>query len=141
MLASVQVVELPARRFAVRRHDGPEATVEDTRRPMYQHLIMHELVGGPPVLRFTDAGEVDVLVGTTEGFQGDDEVSVEKVPAGWFAVAHFEGAPEDLPAARRALEDWCDDQGHPREGALLQVHLMDAIEGVTEQELQVPIGA
>ncbi len=140
----VEVRELPARRFAVRRHAGPEADVDATRRPLYQHLILNELVGGPPVLRFPgqqdSAGSaLDVLVGTVGGFDGDDEVTVEKVPAGWFAVVHFEGPEDALPEARQTLRAWAADRGHDADRPMYQVHLMDPIDGEAEQELQYPL--
>ncbi len=134
----VEIKEFPKRRFAVRRHEGDEGSVDETRRPLYQHLIMHELVGGPPVLRFDEDG-IDVMVGTTEGFHGDDVVQVEVVPPGWFAVHDYEGPPEELEAMRARFLTWCGQNGHDVTGPLLQVHMMDVIEGVTEQQFQVPI--
>ncbi|MGB0653131.1 MAG: GyrI-like domain-containing protein [Thermoplasmatota archaeon] len=135
--------ELPERRFAVRRHVGPFATIEETRRPLYQHLIMHELVGGPPVVRWLDEPEgervLDVLVGATCGFDGDDVVRVEIQPEGLFAVAHYEGPPSGLPAARDELSAWVAAEGLEPTGPLLQVHLMDEIDGEIEQELQLPV--
>lgn len=147
----VEVRELPARRFAVRRHDGTVADVDATRRPLYQHLILNELVGGPPVLRFPadhdaegpgkgdDGTGLDVLVGTVGGFDGDGEVTVETVPAGWFAVLHYEGPEDTLPDARRALRAWAAEQGHAPDRPVYQVHLMDPIDGEAEQELQYPL--
>ena len=133
-----RIQELPERRFAVRRHDGDVATVDETRRPLYQHMITHELVGGPPVLRF-DEDNIDVLVGATCGFDGDDEVTIEVLPAAKYAVEDFEGPPGDLPAARQALLDWVAAEGLTPAGPVLQVHLMDEIDGETEQELQVAL--
>ncbi len=135
-----RIVELPERRFAVRSHDGSIETIENTRRPLYQHMIMHELVGGPPVLRFTDAG-IDVLVGTTCGFDGDENVRVEVIPAGWYAVVDYEGPEEGLPEAHEGLRAWVTQQNHQPAGPLLQVHLMDPIDGDTEQQLQLPVDA
>lgn len=136
----VTVQELPARRFAVRRHHGDESQVDETRRPLYQHLILHELVGGPPVQRFPASDDtIDVLVGTVGGFDGDDQVTVEVVPAGWFATVHFEGPEDDLPAARASLRDWARLQGHDPGRPVYQVHLMDPIDEEAEQELQYPL--
>lgn len=133
-----RVEELPARRFAARRHDGDLDDIETTRRPLYQHLIMHEYVGGPPVVRFRDEG-LDVLVGAAGGFQGDDVADLVVVPQGWFAVMDYEGPPAGLAQARDDLRRWAVQHGHRPAGDLLQVHLMDTIEGVTQQQLQLPI--
>lgn len=133
-----RVETLPERRFAVRLHDGGIETIEETRRPLYQHMIMDELVGGPPVLRF-EGDRIDVLVGATCGFDGDDVVTVEILPEARYAVADFEGPEDDLPAARAALLEWVASNGHTAAGPVLQVHLMDAIDGETEQEIQVPL--
>lgn len=136
----LRIEELPARRFAVARHEGPIETIQETRRPLYQHLIMHELVGGPPVLRFPDDGDhVEVLVGTTEGFQGDAVCDVEVVPPGWYAVMDYEGPETGLPAAHERLRAWVQERGHTVRGPMLQVHLMDPIDGDTEQQLQLPV--
>lgn len=138
-----QVRRLPERRFAVRSHRGDASSVEDTRRPMYQHMIMHELVGGPPVLRFLARSEgdhaLDVLVGATCGFDGDDEVRVEVLPEGDYAVLDYEGPEDGLPSARERLLEWVEAQGLRATGDVLQVHLMDTIDGVAEQELQVAV--
>jgi DNA gyrase inhibitor GyrI len=137
----VRVEELPMRRFAARRHDGELDDVEATRRPLYQHLIMHEFVGGPPVLRFRDDGAVDVLVGAAGGFRGDEVAGLVVVPQGWFAVMDYDGPPRGLARARQHLRAWAVENGHTPAGHLLQVHLMDEIEGETQQQLQLPIEA
>lgn len=129
---------LPERRFAVRRHDGDLDTIESTRRPLYQHMIMHELVGGPPVLRF-DGDAIDVLVGSTCGFDGNAEVGVEVLPPGPYAVLDYEGPEAGLETAKQELQDWMAAQGHEAAGPLLQIHLMDPIDGDIEQQLQVPL--
>lgn len=138
----IRVEHFPERRFALKRHNGAVASVEETRKPLYQHMIMGELVGGPPVLRFDMDdldGErgVDVLVGATCGFDGDDEVTVELFPDADYAVMDFEGPARDLPAARRALIDWAKQQGRDLGERVLQVHMMDEIDGETEQQLQI----
>lgn len=135
----IRVEELPERRFACRRHDGDIQDIELTRRPLYQHLIMHELVGGPPVLRFHDEGAVDVLVGTAGGFRGDDVADLLVVPQGWFALLDYEGTAEGLVAARGRLRAWAHENGHTVTGPLLQVHMMDEIDGEVEQQLQLPV--
>ncbi len=138
--AATRIQHLPERRFAVRAHGGTMESIEETRRPLYQHMIMHELVGGPPVLRFgADDGGIDVLVGATCGFDGDTEVAVEVLPAGWHAIHDYEGPAEGLPAAREALFAWAAKEGHQVTGPLLQVHMMDPIDGDVEQQLQLPI--
>lgn len=134
-----RVETLPERRFAVAHHAGPPETVEKTRRPLYQHLILHELVGGPPVLRFRDDATVDVLVGTVGGFRGDGVATVEVVPGGRYAVEEYAGPLDGLPAARQDLLDWCRSKGITPAGPLLQVHLMDEIDGETEQRIEIPL--
>ncbi len=138
MMIELQIRDLEARRCAVARHQGGFATLDETRRPMYQHMIMHELVGGASMLRFAEDhsdGEMDVLIGATCGFDGDNVVTVEEVPAGRYATWHFEGRESALPTARQDFLDAVADL-HPV-GRLYQVHLMDAIDGETEQEFQI----
>ncbi len=137
----IRFEDLPERRVAVRRHDDGPDTIESTRRPMYQHMIMHELVGGPSVLRFRGDDAIDVLIGATCGFEGDDELRVEILPAGRYAVADFEGPVDTLAPARRAFLHavTTHPDGTVPQGDVLQVHLMDEYEGETEQQFQVMV--
>ncbi|MCA1811580.1 MAG: GyrI-like domain-containing protein [Halobacteriales archaeon] len=134
---------LRERWVCVVEHHGPEATVDATRRPLYRHMIIHELVGGPSILRFLDRphGEriVDALVVTHAGFDGDGMCRIERVPPGPYAVLDYEGPQEGLPAARERLLAWAQAHGGAA-GPLLQVHLMDPMDGLVEQQLQVPLG-
>lgn len=136
-------MELPERPVAVVRHPGPVETIDETRRPLYRHMILHELVGGPSIIRFTDpsapAAGVDALVLTHLGFDGDDVCRVEHLPAGRYAILDYEGSPAGLPAARARLLSWIGEQARHQAGPLLQVHLMDAIDGIVEEQLQVPL--
>ncbi|MHB8634592.1 MAG: GyrI-like domain-containing protein [Thermoplasmatota archaeon] len=141
-LQDPHIERLAERHVAVVRHEGSPDTVDTTRRPLYQHMIIHELVGGPGILRFVDEPRnrfVDALVTTHPGFEGDEVCKMEVLPAGRYAVAGYEGPTEGLPAARRELLAWANSRGERPAGPPLQVHLMDAIEGITEQELQVPL--
>ncbi|MGB1586561.1 MAG: hypothetical protein ACPHID_05915 [Thermoplasmatota archaeon] len=127
----------------MRRHAGGLATVDETRRPMYQHMISNELVGGASMVRFDgaydDGADVDVLIGATCGFDGDDVVTVDELPEGDYAVQDYEGPEAGVEAARLAFLDAVRAAGHEPLGRLVQVHLMDAIEGETEQQFQVRI--
>jgi effector-binding domain-containing protein len=138
-----RIVELPERPVAVVRHPGPVETIDETRRPLYRHMILHELVGGPSIIRFTDPAApdagVDALVLTHLGFEGDEVCRVEHLPAGRYAVLDYEGPPVGLPAARLRLLSWIQDQALRPAGPLLQVHLMDPIDGIVEEQLQVPL--
>ncbi|MCA1819645.1 MAG: GyrI-like domain-containing protein [Thermoplasmatota archaeon] len=140
----VRIERLPERTVAVVPHAGPVERIDDTRRPLYRHMIMHELVGGPSIVRFLDRpqGEhaVDALVTTHFGFEGDHVVTVEQLPAGRYAILHYEGPPEGLAAARAGLRDWMQRHGHHAAGPLLQVHHMDPVEGILEEQLQVLLG-
>lgn len=140
----VRVEHLPERRFCVRRHIGPPASVDNTRRAMYQHMISHELVGGPSALRHVEDGHrteplhsLDVLIGATCNFEGDDVVRVEVLPEGPHAVLEYEGPEEGVAEAIGCLRRWVADSGRRAAGPVLQVHIMDAVDGVLEQELQV----
>jgi hypothetical protein len=128
---------LRERHVCVVPHVGSLADVDRTRRPLYRHMVINELVGGPSILRFWPDGRLDALVQTHAGFDGDEACSVERLDAGRFAVADYEGPEEGLPAAREAILAWARRHGTP--GPLLQVHLMDAMDGITEQQLQVPL--
>lgn len=139
----VRVAELKERWVCVVAHHGDPATIDTTRRPLYRHMILQELVGGPSILRWleTPVGDrvVDALVQTHIGFDGDEVCSVERIPAGRFAILDFEGRDEELASAREALRDFARRNHLQPAGPLLQVHLMDAIDGVTEQQLQLPV--
>lgn len=132
----MNVEHFEERRVCVARHDGPMETVDETRRPMYQHMISNELVGGASMLRFDGEG-MDVLIGATCDFNGDDNVSVELLPAGNYACEHYEGPADGIPGARDAFLDNVRAAGHEPVGRILQVHLMDEIDGELEQEFQV----
>ena len=138
-----RILRLPERHVAVVRHEGPPETVDATRRPLYQHMIIHELVGGPSILRWIDPPvgnrHVDALVTTHPGFEGDAVCRMEILPAGEYAVLDYEGPMKGLADARRKLQHWIQGQGRRAAGPLLQVHHMDEMEGVTEQQLQVPL--
>ena len=140
----VRIEHLPERTVAVVAHKGPVERIDDTRRPLYRHMIIHELVGGPSIIRFLDHPngdrEIDALVTTHVGFEGDDVVTVEHLPAGRYAVLHYEGPQPGLAAARDRLRAWVKSNGHRAAGPLLQVHHMDAIEGIVEEQLQVYLG-
>jgi hypothetical protein len=137
-----RVETLRERWVCVVEHAGPLATVDQTRRPLYRHMILHELVGGPSILRFLDppcaSRAVDALVVTHAGFDGDEACRVERLSPGRYALLDYEGPEEGLPAARAHLLAWAQRHGGAA-GPLLQVHLMDALDGVTEQQLQVPL--
>ncbi len=145
MSDDVRIEELPERRVAVVQHHGPLETVDDTRRPLYQHLILQELIGGPSAIRFPhgphveEGHRIDLLVGTPSHFEGDEVANVEVLDAGWYAVLDYEGPVGGLAAARQELLDWIEREGYRPIGALLQVHLMDEIDGEIEQQLQVPV--
>jgi effector-binding domain-containing protein len=135
--------ELRERHVAVVTHDGPLETIDETRRPLYRHMILHELVGGPSIVRFPvgarASGPVDALVMTHAGFDGDDLARVETLPAGTYAVLDYEGPPSGLAAAREGLLAWVRAEGHAALGPLLQVHHMDPVDGIIEEQLQVPV--
>jgi effector-binding domain-containing protein len=138
-----RVVILKERPVAVVRHLGPVETIDETRRPLYRHMVMNELVGGPSIIRFLDPPrgdhQVDALVLTHVGFDGDEVCRIEVLPAGRYAVLDYEGHPEGLTAARARLLDWLRRKKLPAAGPVLQVHLMDPIDGIVEEELQVPL--
>ncbi len=132
---------LPERRFAVRPHPGTEEDVDATRRPVYQHMILHELVAGPSVLRFRSDG-IDVMVGCAAGFMGMEDLSLEVIPAGRFAVMDYEGPANQIADARGQLMDWVATQGAEPTGPMLQVHMMDPMDdGMVEQQLQIPVAS
>jgi effector-binding domain-containing protein len=144
MAATVQeprLVQLPERVVAVVEHVGPVGEIDRTRRPLYRHMILHELVGGPSIIRFLDppvgGREVDALVTTHVGFDGDEVCRVEHLPTGRHAVLDYEGDPDGLPKARAHLKDWLRRKGLRAAGPVLQVHLMDPIDGIVEEEVQV----
>lgn len=136
-------MELKERPVAVVEHRGPVETIDDTRRPLYRHMVINELVGGPSIIRFLDAPagdrQVDALVLTHVGFEGDAVCRIEHLPAGRYAVLDYEGHPEGLAKARARLADWVRRKGLRPAGPVLQVHLMDPIDGIVEEQLQVPL--
>jgi effector-binding domain-containing protein len=138
-----RLVDLRERVVAAVPHHGPVETIDDTRRPLYRHMILNELVGGPSIIRFLDAPRgdhhVDALVMTHVGFDGDEVCRLEHLPAGRYAVADYEGPPDGLADARRRLLDWVRREGLRPAGPVLQVHLMDPIDGIVEEQLQVPL--
>ena len=138
-----RVIVLKERPVAVVPHHGPAETIDLTRRPLYRHMIIHELVGGPSIIRFLDPprGEhqVDALVLTHVGFDGDEVCRIETLPGGRYAVLDYEGRPEGLAAARARLAAWVRGKGLQAGGPILQVHLMDPIDGIVEEQLQVPV--
>lgn len=124
-------------------HEGPPETVDATRRPLYRHMIVSELVGGPSILRFphgADATPIDALVVTHAGFTGDEVCRVDVLPSGTYAVADFEGPSAALADARRAFLKAATHHGSIA-GPLLQVHHMDDLDGLTEQQFQVRLDA
>ena len=135
-----RVVVLKERPVAVVAHHGPVERIDDTRRPLYRHMIIHELVGGPSIIRFLDHPKgdhhVDALVLTHLGFEGDEVCQIETLPAGRYAVYDFEGPESGLAAARKHVLDWVRRHGQAK-GPLLQVHHMDPIDGIVEEQLQV----
>ncbi len=137
-----RIERIPERFVAVVAHRGPVETIDETRRPLYRHMIVNELVGGPSVIRFLlqPKGDhyVDALVMTHIGFEGDDVCKVEVLPAGPHAVLHYEGPPAGLADARSRVMTWAMKHGRPK-GPLLQVHHMDPVDGVVEEQLQVPL--
>lgn len=140
-MSDIRIEHFEARRCCVARHKGGVATVDETRRPMYQHMISNELVGGASMLRFDegladDAG-LDVLIGATCGFDGDDVVSVDEVPAGDYAVMDYVGPMAGVEEARARFREALDADGYRTVGRFVQVHLMDELDGETEQQFQV----
>jgi effector-binding domain-containing protein len=136
-----RIVELRERPVAVVEHRGPVESIDETRRPLYRHMVLNELVGGPSIVRWLEPPEgdrqVDALVTTHLGFEGDEVCRVEHLPAGRHAVLDYEGHPEGLPKARQALLDWVRRRRLQPAGPVLQVHLMDPIDGIVEEQLQV----
>jgi effector-binding domain-containing protein len=138
-----RIVTLRERPVAVVQHRGPVEAIDDTRRPLYRHMVMNELVGGPSIIRFLDQpqGEhqVDALVLTHLGFDGDEVCQIETLAGGRYAVLDYEGHPEGLAKARARLQEWVHRKGLHAAGPVLQVHLMDPIDGIVEEQLQVPL--
>lgn len=137
-----RIVHLPERHVAVVAHAGPVESIDDTRRPLYRHMILNELVGGPSIIRFLDEPEgehaVDALVVTHAGFEGDDVCNIELLSAGEYVVADYEGPSDGLETARRRFRDWLQKNRKPL-GPILQVHLMDPIDDIVEEQLQVHV--
>jgi len=137
-----RIEPLRERWVCVVEHRGPVATVDATRRPLYRHMIIHELVGGPSILRFLDHPTadrvVDALVVTHTGFEGDEVCRIERLPGGPHAVLDYEGPEEGLPKVRAQIHEWARRHGKVA-GPLLQVHIMDPMDGIIEQQLQVPL--
>ena len=138
-----RLVTLKERVVAAVPHRGPVETIDETRRPLYRHMILHELVGGPSIIRFLDQPQgdhqVDALVMTHVGFDGDEVCRLEHLPAGRYAVLDYEGPPSGLAAARRWVADWAHSQGLRPAGPILQVHHMDPIDGIVEEQIQLPV--
>src|SRR5688572_4686282 len=89
-----RIEPLKERHVAVVEHHGPVETIDQTRRPLYRHMIIHELVGGPSIIRFLDHPkgdrQVDALVMTHAGFEGDEVCRIAVLPKGPYAVADYE---------------------------------------------------
>jgi DNA gyrase inhibitor GyrI len=138
----VRTAQLPERPVCVVAHHGRVEDIDATRRPLYRHMIMHELVGGPSIIRFlaepTGDHAVDALVVTHLGFDGDEVCAVEHLPAGNYAVADYEGPPDGLALARERFATWLAANARP--GDMLQVHLMDPIDDIVEEQLQAFLG-
>ena len=138
-----RIEHLRERTVCVVPHHGPPATIDATRRPLYRHMILHELVGGPSIVRYLERphGErvVDALVQTHAGFDGDEACTVELLHAGPYAVLDYEGPEEGLEAARERLRAWARRHGHRPAGPILQVHLMDPVDGNVEEQIQLPL--
>ncbi len=138
-----RLAALKERWVCVVPHRGDPSRIDATRRPLYRHMILNELVGGPSIVRWLDDPQgdhvVDALVQTYAGFDGDEVCKVEGLPAGQYAVLDFEGEEAELEASRHALRLWVQRQGLRPAGPMLQVHLMDPIEGILQQELQLPV--
>ena len=104
-------------------------------------MVQNELVGGPSIIRFLEpargARQVDALVLTHLGFDGDEVARIEHLPGGRHAVLDYEGPESGLATARGALLAWVRGKGLHRAGPVLQVHHMDAIDGIVEEQLQV----
>lgn len=142
-MSEPRVVELRERHVAVVEHRGPVEDIDRTRRPLYRHMIIHELVGGPSIIRFLDEPRddrvVDALVLTHAGFEGDDVCRIEVLPAGRYAVLDYEGPESGLDEARRKVRTWAAARRERPSGPLLQVHHMDPVEGSVEEQLQLPL--
>jgi hypothetical protein len=137
----VRVETLPARAVAVVAGIPRESDVEAVRRPLYQHMILHELIGGPSILRFhSPSGPLDALVVTYAGYDGDEMARVEVLPAGRYAVADYEGPVSGLPRARQEFLAALGAARLRPKGLLLQVHHMDEVDGATEQQFQSWLG-
>jgi DNA gyrase inhibitor GyrI len=137
----VRVERLPPRTVAVIRGIPRESEVEDVRRPMYQHMVQHELVGGPSILRFEQgrSSPVDALVVTHNGFDGDAVCEVEVLPAGRYGIVDYEGPVGGLAKARHDFLSAVARANLRPKGPVLQVHHMDEVDGVTEQQFQVMV--
>lgn len=135
-----RIASLKERPVTVVAHHGPVERIDETRRPLYRHMILNELVGGPSIIRFLDHPQgdhhVDALVMTHLGFDGDDVCDIEVLPAGRYAVLDYQGPVDGLDAARRRLKAWVAKHGGAG-GPLLQVHHMDPIDGEVEEQLQM----
>jgi DNA gyrase inhibitor GyrI len=134
---SLRFEKLPPRRVAVAPHQGPMERIESTRRPLYQHLIMHEAVAGPSMLRFPAGSDQPdaVLVQAAVGYSGAAGFTLQELPGGRHAVQDYEGPMQALPQFRAAFRQaiGAAAEGRP----ILQVHLYDEVDGVTEQRLEL----
>jgi DNA gyrase inhibitor GyrI len=139
----VRVERLKERTVAVLAHHGHPDAVDDTRRPLYRHMIINELVGGPSIIRWLAKPEgdhiIDALVTTHTGFDGDEMCTVELLPAGEYAVADYEGPLRGLSKARDDFLASLRHAGHRPKGPVLQVHHMDEVDGIMEAQFQAPL--
>lgn len=131
----MRMERLPTRYVCVVRHDGTLDTIDVTRRPLYRHMIMGELVGGPSIVRFHAGGGLEALVVTHQDFQGDEVCTVDSLPGGTYAVQDYHGPVSGLAHARESFVAEAASRGAT--GPLLQVHLMDEIDEETEQQFQM----
>jgi len=133
----MHIAELGFRTVALVKHHGDESTIEDTRRPLYRHMIMEELVGGPSMIRYHE-DRLDLLVMTHEGYEGDEVCNVDHLPPGRYAVQDYEGPVAGLATARQKFMAEVAPLGPV--GDLLQIHHMDDVDGVVEEQFQIFLG-
>ena len=70
---------------------------------------------------------------------GAEVGQVGTLQAGTYASADYEGPEEGLAEARRSFAAWAQEHGHPV-SPILQVHHMDPMDGIVEEQLQMFLG-
>ncbi len=143
--ASVNVIEIPARRVLSMRRPGTYTDVPEHIEALLKFADKSSFtIEGSPLFLWgdeqsTDDPHVEVAVPVLEQPQMSDPYSIRELPGGNMACVRHRGDRSELGHCYERLFDWSYEHECPINGQIREIHVRSGAPGEIETEIQMPI--